>query len=172
MPLPGSGSSRWGVILAAAEAGPRYKAGRIRHPRQEGACARAPGRREVRGPAAATPATDTFPLKCDRWLADGETLVPGLVALELHGSKTPDELAFLVEDTTLLTGDLLRGQVGGRLNLLPDAKLKDAARARASVRGLLARTRIDAVLVGDGWPVFRGGYAALEELVAALPHDT
>jgi len=93
------------------------------------------------------------------------------VALELHGSKTPDELAFLVEDTTLLTGDLLRGQVGGRLNLLPDAKLKDAARARASVRGLLARTRIDAVLVGDGWPVFRGGHAALKELVAALPHD-
>ncbi|WP_241759400.1 MBL fold metallo-hydrolase [Pyxidicoccus parkwayensis] len=124
---------------------------------------------KIAGPRAES---NTFPLKCDRWLANGETLVPGLEALELHGSKTPGELAFLLEDTTLLTGDLLRGHMGGRLNLLPDAKLKDAARARASVRGLLARTRIDTVLVGDGWPVFLSGRAALEELVAALPQDT
>jgi hypothetical protein len=123
----------------------------------------------VAGPRAES---ETFPLKCDRWLANGETLVPGLEALELHGSKTPGELAFLLEDTTLLTGDLLRSHMGGRLNLLPDAKLKDAARARASVRGLLARTRIDTVLVGDGWPVFLRGRAALEDLVAALPQDT
>ena len=111
---------------------------------------------------------DTFPLKCDRWLSDEELLVPGLRALEMHGSKTPGELAFLLEDTTLVTGDLVRGHLGGRLNLLPDAKLKDAARARASVRGLLAWPRIDAVLVGDGWPVFRGGREALEELARAL----
>jgi hypothetical protein len=112
---------------------------------------------------------DTFPLKCDRWLATGESLVPGLEALELHGSKTPGELALLLEDTTLVTGDLIRGHVGGRLNLLPDAKLKDAARARASVRELVERwPRIDAVLVGDGWPVFRGGRVALEELARAL----
>ena len=112
---------------------------------------------------------DSFPLKCDRWLSDREELVPGLVALELHGSKTPGELAFVLEDTTLVTGDLVRGHLGGRLNLLPDAKLKDPARARASVRGLLAWPRIDAVLVGDGWPVFRGGRAALEELVGVTP---
>ncbi len=121
---------------------------------------------KVAGPRAEA---DSFPLRCDRWLADGEVLVPGLVALELHGSKTPGELALLLEDTTLVTGDLVRGHLGGRLNLLPDAKLKDAARARASVRGLLSRSRIDAVLVGDGWPVFRRGHEALEELVASLP---
>ena len=120
---------------------------------------------KVAGPRAEA---DTFPLQCDRWLATGDELVPGLVAMELHGSKTPGELALLLEDTTLVTGDLIRGHVGGRLNLLPDAKLKDASRARASVRELLARgPRIDAVLVGDGWPVFRGGRAALEELVAS-----
>jgi hypothetical protein len=121
---------------------------------------------KVAGPRAEA---DTFPLKCDRWLATGEALVPGLEALELHGSKTPGELALLLEDTTLVTGDLIRGHVGGRLNLLPDAKLKDAARSRASVRELVERwPRIDAVLVGDGWPVFRGGRAALEELARAL----
>lgn len=121
---------------------------------------------KVAGPRAEA---DTFPLKCDRWLATGESLVPGLEAVELHGSKTPGELALLLEDTTLVTGDLIRGHVGGRLNLLPDAKLKDSARARASVRELVARwPRIDAVLVGDGWPVFRGGREALEELARQL----
>lgn len=121
---------------------------------------------KVAGPRAGA---DSFPLRCDRWLADGESLVPGLVALELHGSKTPGELAFLLEDTTLVTGDLLRAHLGGRLHLLPDAKLKDPVQARASVRGLLAWPRIDAVLVGDGWPVFRGGRVVLEELVAGFP---
>jgi len=121
---------------------------------------------KVVGPRAEA---DTFPLQCDRWLATGESLVPGLEALELHGSKTPGELALLLEDTTLVTGDLIRGHVGGRLNLLPDAKLKDSAQARASVRELVARwPRINAVLVGDGWPVFRGGHVALEELARAL----
>jgi Metallo-beta-lactamase superfamily len=109
-----------------------------------------------------------FPVPCERWLSDGEELVPGLRALELHGSKTPGELALLLEETTLITGDLVRGQVGGRLNLLPDAKLKDPAAARASVRGLLRFPRVDAVLVGDGWPVFRHGRAALEELATSL----
>jgi hypothetical protein len=110
----------------------------------------------------------TFPVRCDRWLSEGEALVPGLVALELHGSKTPGELALLLEETTLVTGDLLRGHVAGRLNLLPSGKLKDVARVQASVRGLLAWPRIEAVLVGDGWPLFRHGRQALEELVAAL----
>ena len=118
------------------------------------------------GPRAEEP---TFPVRCERWLSEGESLVPGLVALELHGSKTPGELALLLEETTLVTGDLIRGHVGGRLNLLPAGKLKEGARAHASVRALLAWPRLEAVLVGDGWPVFRHGRQALEELVAALP---
>ncbi|MBK7857780.1 MAG: MBL fold metallo-hydrolase [Archangiaceae bacterium] len=103
--------------------------------------------------------------------AEGGTLghldqpVPGLVAFELHGSKTPGELALVLEGTTLITGDLIRGQRGGSLNLLPDAKLKDKARALESIRALLAANpRLDAVLVGDGWPVFRDARARLEEL--------
>ncbi|WPB75886.1 MBL fold metallo-hydrolase [Archangium violaceum] len=121
---------------------------------------------KVAGPRAEA---ETFPLACDRWLATGDALVPGLVAMELHGSKTPGELALLLGDTTLVTGDLIRGHMGGRLNLLPEAKLKDSAKARASVSELVASwLRIDAVLVGDGWPVFRGGRAALQELVATL----
>ena len=87
-----------------------------------------------------------------------------LDVLELQGSKTPGELGLVLEGDTLVVGDLIRGQRAGRLNLLPDAKLADKARALASLDALVRRSGIEAVLVGDGWPVFRGGSAALLEL--------
>ncbi|HZA50849.1 MAG TPA: MBL fold metallo-hydrolase [Myxococcaceae bacterium] len=111
---------------------------------------------------------DTLPIECARWLTEGDEIVPGLKVLEMHGSKTPGELALLLEETTLITGDLIRGHRAGRLNLLPDAKLVDKERAVASVRRLLELPRVDAVLVGDGWPVFRDGQARLRELVANI----
>lgn len=111
---------------------------------------------------------DTFPIACTRWLGDGDEVVPGLRALALDGSKTPGELALVLDGTTLITGDLVRAHEGGRLTVLPDAKLADRARAVASVRRLAALPDLDAVLPGDGWPVFRGGGAALAELAAAL----
>lgn len=103
----------------------------------------------------------------DRVLADGDEVVPGLVALALEGSKTPGELALLLEGTTLITGDLVRSHAGGRLDLLPDPKLADKSAAVASVRRL-AGLGVEAVLVGDGWPVFRDGTRALQELLARL----
>ncbi len=105
----------------------------------------------------------TFPIPVDRWLSSGDLVVPGLEVVELNGSKTPGELALVLDGTTLITGDLIRGQRAGTLNLLPDAKLKDRASAVASVRALAALP-IEAVLVGDGWPVFRGGRERLLEL--------
>lgn len=118
----------------------------------------------VMGPAGER---DSFPIPCDRFLADGDEVVGGLTALALDGSKTPGELALVLEGSTLVTGDLVRAHRGGGLDLLPDAKLVDRAAAIASVRRLAALPGIDAVLVGDGWPVFRGGAAALAELVAS-----
>ncbi len=125
--------------------------------------------RERTGAKVAGPAGERgkWALTVDRWLADGEELVPGLKAFALEGSKTPGELAFLLEGKTLITGDLVRGQRGGSLNLLPDPKLSDKARAVASVRRLAELPGVEAVLVGDGWPVFRDGAARLRELVAA-----
>jgi hypothetical protein len=120
----------------------------------------------VAGPAAER---DGFPIPCDRWLADGDEVAPGLTVLALDGSKTPGELALLLEGTTLITGDLVRAHRAGWLTLLPDAKLRDKARAVASVRRLAALPDVEAVLVGDGWPVFRDGRARLAELLASLP---
>ena len=98
-------------------------------------------------------------------LASDHALGPDLEPIELHGSKTPGELALLLDGDTLVTGDLIRGQRAGRLNLLPDAKLGDKGRALTSLEALARRGGIEAVLVGDGWPVFRGGSAALLDLL-------
>jgi len=119
----------------------------------------------VVGPAAER---DSFPIVCDAYVAEGDVIAPGIEVLELHGSKTPGELALLVDRATLITGDLVRAHRGGRLALLPNAKLRDRSIAVESVKRLAAIESIDAVLVGDGWPVFRDGHRALGELVAFL----
>jgi hypothetical protein len=98
-------------------------------------------------------------------LEQGASHVAGLEVLQLAGSKTPGELALLLEGDTLVTGDLVRSHAAGGLDLLPDAKLGDKSQALASLRRLAALEGVDAVLVGDGWPVFRDGKRALGELL-------
>lgn len=120
---------------------------------------------ELLGPRAEA---EGFPIPCSRFVGEGDEVAPGIVVMELHGSKTPGELALVVDDTTLITGDLVRAHRAGALTILPDAKLADRALAVASVRRLAALDRIDAVLVGDGWPVFRDGHRALVELAGSL----
>jgi hypothetical protein len=87
--------------------------------------------------------------------------------LTMDGSKTPGELALLLGEDTLIVGDLIRAGVGGRLAMLPDAKLRDRAAARGSVERILGLEGLDAILVGDGWPVFRDAKVLLGELLAA-----
>ena len=108
---------------------------------------------------------ENFPIACDRWISDNEEIVPGLIAYQLEGSKTPGELALLLEDHTLITGDLIRCHIAGELCLLPDVKLKDQNQALQSVTRLANLSSIDTVLTGDGWPIFNYGSAALKRLV-------
>jgi hypothetical protein len=131
------------------------------HVRDARALADATGAR-VLGPAAER---ETFPLSCHGWLSDAEEPVAGLRVLALEGSKTPGELAVLIEDTTLVTGDLVRAHQAGALTLLPEAKLTDRQQALRSVRRLADLPQLDAVLTGDGWPIFRDGRRALLELL-------
>lgn len=109
-----------------------------------------------------------FPVACDGWLADGDEPFPRLVVRELQGSKTPGELALVLDETTVVFGDLVRAHHAGALMLLKREKLRDPARALESVRRVRAlHPRIEHVLVGDGWCAFRNGGALLDELVAA-----
>jgi hypothetical protein len=98
-------------------------------------------------------------------LRGADDTIAGIEVTVMHGSKTPGELALIVDETTLVTGDLIRGQRGGSLNLLPAAKLADHGAAIASVRALAERQQIAAVLVGDGWPLFCDGAEQLRLLV-------
>jgi metallo-beta-lactamase superfamily protein len=111
---------------------------------------------------------DSFPIDCSRWLADNEEIVPGLIAYSLEGSKTPGELALILENSTLITGDLIRCHLAGELCLLPDTKLTDRNLARLSVIRFANMAAIDTVLTGDGWPVFHHGNAALKQLVVSI----
>ena len=106
----------------------------------------------------------TFALTVDRWVGDGDEIVPGLKAIELHGSKTAGELALLLEETTLIAGDLVRAHQAGSLMLLPDAKLVDRFLALDSVRRLAELTAVETVLVGDGWQVFGDGHRQLQKV--------
>lgn len=117
---------------------------------------------------AAAAEQDAIPFECDRLLADNEEIVPGLRALLLAGSKTPGEIALLLDGSTLITGDLVRAHAGGRLDLLPDPRLTDRDAAIGAVKRLAALPDVTAVLVGDGWPVFREGGALLRELADRL----
>jgi glyoxylase-like metal-dependent hydrolase (beta-lactamase superfamily II) len=109
-----------------------------------------------------------FPIACDRWVGEGDEIVPGLVVIEMDGSKTPGELTLLLEESTLIASDLVRAHRAGRLNTLPKEKIQSRERAVASIERLLEWKKIDAVLVGDGFSVYRDGYRRLEELVAEL----
>jgi hypothetical protein len=115
------------------------------------------------------PAGERDSMACSAWLADGDEVVPGLMVIAFEGSKTPGEVALLLEETTLITGDLIRAHEAGRLCLLPDAKLQDKASAIRSVRRLADLPTIDAVLTGDGWPIFKDGARVIAELLAEIP---
>ncbi|MBK8816713.1 MAG: MBL fold metallo-hydrolase [Methylococcaceae bacterium] len=107
---------------------------------------------------------DHFPLVCDKWLQDSQEIVPGLVVHTMNGSKTPGELALVLDNSTLITGDLIRSHTGGELCMLPVSKLSNEDEAKQSVQRLADLPDIKAVLVGDGWPIFAYGEEALKAL--------
>jgi glyoxylase-like metal-dependent hydrolase (beta-lactamase superfamily II) len=112
---------------------------------------------------------DKFPVACDAWLSEREPLFDWRV-YELDGSKTPGELALLVEHTTLITGDLVRANRPASLMMLnADQGLKDDAAARESIARLAVLPHLEAVLVGDGWNLFADCHEALRALVEELP---
>lgn len=120
---------------------------------------------QIAGPIAEK---SSLGIACDRWLSDGDEVVPGLKVLELQGSKTPGELALLLDDTILITGDLVRAHQANQLMLLPTSKLQDASAAYRSVQRLAALANIETILVGDGWSIFCNGQQHLQDLATSV----
>jgi glyoxylase-like metal-dependent hydrolase (beta-lactamase superfamily II) len=82
--------------------------------------------------------------------------------------KSPGEVAlYWPERRMLVVGDAIIGTPPGRCSLLPDSKMDDPARLRASVRRLMALD-FETLLVGDGVPILKDAKARLEALVAAF----
>lgn len=107
------------------------------------------------------------PVACEAWLGDGDVPFPGLVVRELDGSKTPGELALVLDETTAIFGDLVRAGRAGALSLLPPERLSDPGAVRASLRRFRQlHPRIEHVLVGDGWSAFHVGGKLLDALLA------
>ena len=101
----------------------------------------------------------------DRTVADGEEIVPGLMAIHLRFGKSRGELALYWHGKGLvLSGDLVVGEPIGRLTLLADEKLEDPPTAALELRKLLALD-FDAMLVGDGHSIL---YDAKERLLECL----
>jgi len=118
---------------------------------------------KIAGPMAER---EGFALRCERWLQDNDEVVPGLRVRELDGSKTPGELALVLEETTLIAGDLIRAHRADTLILLGPELIKSPEKARASIARLLdLHPRIETVLVGDGWFTFRHGGDLLRTLI-------
>jgi len=120
---------------------------------------------EIWGPVAEK---KSFPIKCSKWLDECSGGCDGLDVYSLSGSKTEGELAFIIDNETLITGDLIRAHVAGELCMLPAVKLKDVEKAKESVKRIAKLPGIHAILPGDGWPIFRQGEKILSELVLSI----
>jgi len=113
---------------------------------------------------------DDFPVACSRWVGEGDVVFPGLVAFEMQGSKTPGELALLLGEDTLITGDLIRAHRAGSLMMLSrEQGLQDSARAVASIERFLSLPRLAHVIPCDGWPLFHDARRQMEVLVRPGP---
>ncbi len=97
---------------------------------------------------------------------DGDRLAAGLLVVGLEDQKSPGESALLCGKAgAIILGDALIGKPPGSFSLLPAEKYKDVAAARRGLRRLLELS-FDAVLVGDGSSVTRGGRRAVEAFLA------
>jgi len=98
----------------------------------------------------------------DEELSQDQTIGP-LTVVDAHG-KSPGEIALhWPERKLLLVGDACVGKTPGALSLLPPKVIDDLAALQESIRRL-AKLEVDAVLVGDGTCVLRGGSEALRAL--------
>ena len=103
----------------------------------------------------------------DDALAHGDRLGPFTVVPA--PGKSPGEVALhWPERRLLLVGDVCVGNPAGRLSLLPESVIDDAAALRQSLRRIAAELDFDTLLLADGECILHGARAALQRLVATF----
>ena len=100
---------------------------------------------------------------------DGD-LTPGRQVGPLHilpaPGKSPGEVVLYWRERRLaFIGDLVIGNPPGRCSLLPDEKMDDPGRLRASVKTLLD-LELDTLMMGDGVSILSNAKTPLRELAA------
>ncbi len=98
-----------------------------------------------------------------------EALRDAIDLFPIRGAKTPGEVAlYLKPIRALLFGDVVRSHASGRLTLLPDAKLPDKGAVLDSLRRVIP-LEFEAILVGDGDPVFHDARETFFRMLDDLP---
>lgn len=102
---------------------------------------------------------------------DGD-LMPGRQVGPLHilpaPGKSPGEVVLYWQERRLaFIGDLVIGNPPGRCSLLPDEKMDDPGRLRASVKTLLD-LELDILMMGDGVSILSDAKTPLRELAAGF----
>jgi len=108
----------------------------------------------------------------DRTFRDGDVLPCGLKVHTVSHSKTPGESALLFDGSVkaLIVGDAVLGKPAGSLSLLPAPMIRDAGRAIDGLRRL-AGVDFEALLLGDGEPILRGGREELLRFIERAGRD-
>lgn len=111
--------------------------------------------------AQAAPALE---LPVDRFLEDGEEILPGLGAISLPGAA-PGEIALFDARGWLVLGDAVIHLEATGLSLLPDKYCEDARQLRRSAQKLL-RFPVEVLTFAHGLPLVSRARARLEALLA------
>ncbi len=102
--------------------------------------------------------------KADGTFRDGDRLFCGLEVVHLKDQKSPGECAFYFKErNALIVGDALIRK--DKLGQLPPDKFKDIALAKKGL-AKLSGYEFDALLLGDGEPVLKGGKQAVADFLA------
>lgn len=103
----------------------------------------------------------------EKKLVEGDKFLGGIEVIHLPG-KSPGEIAlYWQERGILIVGDALIGDPPGSVRLLPEAKMDDPARLKASLRKL-EDLAYDTLLFADGDPILKNAKLHTSLFIAQL----
>lgn len=103
----------------------------------------------------------------DEYLEEGQAIGP-LIVHSAAGKSAGEICLHWPDRKTLFVGDACIGTPPGRCSLLPEKVLEDPLALQRNLRRIASQIDFDALLVGDGEPILRGGRRALQDLVATF----